>query len=83
MEDSAKQRKKNYMKTYYEKNKPKRIEYQQRYNKINQEKIKEYQRKYFSEKKQDFGKTQCPICFKFLTERYLKVHIKKYHNLPE
>jgi hypothetical protein len=74
-------KKQEYMKSYYERNKEHRKSYQEEYNKMNKMKIKEYQRAYFQkrqEKKPD--KVSCPVCFKFLSERYLKTHMNNIHH---
>ena len=79
----------SYFKDYYQKNKQKRIEYQIEYNKKHREKIQQYQKKYAEEnkdKKKEYyekqklnkdkkKKEKCPLCNKYYTPQYLKIHM--------
>jgi len=83
-------KKKDYMKSYYEKNKERIIQYQKKYNTMNKAQIKEYQQKYSKQeevlqKKREYyqnnmKKETCPHCQKELSKSYLSYHIFKIHG---
>ena len=74
-------KKREYMKTYYERHRDSRLEYQGSYNKKNKEVIKEYQKKYHSEKSQNAPRVRCEICMKYLSFKYFPIHVKKFHQV--
>ncbi len=74
-------KKREYMKTYYERHRESRLEYQGTYNKKNKDVIKEYQKKYHSEKSQNVPRVRCEICMKYLSFKYFPIHVKKFHQV--
>ena len=85
-------KKKEYMKSYYEKNKQRILDYQKKYNKKNIGHIKEYQKEYSKKedvlkKKREYyqnnvkkEKEPGPHCHKELSKSYLQYHIFKIHG---
>lgn len=86
-------KKKEYMKSYYEKNKDRILTYQKEYNTKNKSHIKEYQKEYSRkenvlQKKREYyqntvKKETCPHCQKELSKSYLSYHIFKIHGKSE